>query len=117
MTPPVFQTCMASTAVTDIIGDRLYQDEAEQGVNAPFVVWQMIGGTPENYINQLPDLDSYNIQFDCYAKDQYTVETLAKSLRDAVEPAANIVAWRGTGREQGTRLYRYSFDVEWMVPR
>lgn len=120
MIPPVYQTCTASAAVTAILGSdpaRLYQDQAEQGVNSPFSVWTLIGGLPENYIDRVPDLDSFSIQFDCYAKTQAEVEALARALRDVIEPVAHIVAWRGTTQEQGTRLYRYSFDVEWMVQR
>lgn len=117
MTAPVYQTCMASTAVTDIIGNRLYEDEAEQGVAKPYAVFQHIGGDPENYINQTPDLDSHIIQISGYAKEQEDRDNLLIALRDAIEPVAHIIAWRGKGREQATRLYSFSFDVEWMVNR
>lgn len=53
MIAPIFKACAASQAVTDLIGSnpvRLYpfglQDD---NVVYPYVVWQNINGSPENY--------------------------------------------------------------------
>ena len=52
----------------------------------------------------------------CCAQSQHP-ENDSRALRDAVEPVAHIVAWRGESRDVDTRLYRYSFDVDWLVNR
>lgn len=121
MYPPLFQVCAASPAVTALLGPdpiRLYAfGDAPQDELRPYAVWQQVTGYPENYIGDIPDIDRYTIQIDAYAGDGDTARSVAEVLRDAIEPAAHVVGWRGEGRDPDTRMYRYSFDVEWFVPR
>ncbi|STT07338.1 Protein of uncharacterised function (DUF3168) [Klebsiella michiganensis] len=56
MIAPIFSVCAASQAVKDLLGTnpvRLYpfgiQDD---NIVYPYAVWQNIGGSPENYLNQ-----------------------------------------------------------------
>lgn len=121
MTPPLFSVCAASSAVTALLGSspvRLWPfGEAVQGAAKPYAVWQVIGGAPENYINQVPDADRFLVQVDVYAETGASARSVAEALRNAIEPHAHITAWRGESREQDTRLYRFSFDVSWIVQR
>lgn len=121
MAPPLFSVCSASNAVKSLLGFspvRLWPfGEAIQGAAKPYAVWQVIGGAPENYINQVPDADRYALQVDVYAETAASAQSVAEALRDAIEPHAHITAWRGTSREPDTRLYRFSFDIGWIVQR
>jgi hypothetical protein len=121
MYPPIFQVAAAAQAVTALIGAspvRLYPfGEAPQDETRPYAVWQTIGGSPENFLGNLPDLDSYSLQVDVYATTATASRNVAKALRDAIEPRAHITRWGGESREADTKLYRVSFDVEWFVPR
>lgn len=121
MIAPVFSVCAASPAVTALLGTaplRLYpfglQDDA---VVYPYVVWQNISGSPENYLAQRPDVDSFTLQVDAYANTVDEVLAVAAALRDAIEPHARITRWGDQTRDNDTRRYRYSFDVDWIVPR
>lgn len=121
MFAPIFATCAADTAVKAVLGSapvRLYPfGTAPQGVTLPYAVWQTIGGTPENYIGDLPDLDSYSLQVDVYATTETDARNAAKALRDAIEPHAHITRWGGEWTDPDTLNKRYSFDVEWHVNR
>lgn len=121
MFPPVFQICAASAAVTALIGTnpvRLYPfGEAPQGVVYPYAAWQLVTGTPENYLGDLPDADNFTVQIDVYADTAASARNVAKALRDAIEPVAYVVAWRGESKDAETKRYRYSFDVDWIVRR
>jgi len=121
MFPPIFTVCRASPEVVALLGSapmRLYPfAEAEQGTARPYAVWQIIGGSPENYITNVPDVDRFGLQVDVYAADVDDAREVAAALRDAIEPHAHITAWRGESREPDTRLYRVSFDVSWFVQR
>lgn len=121
MSPEVFAACKAAAPVTAIVGSnpcRVYlAGLAPQGADKPYATWQLIGGQPENYLGDAPDIDSFNIQFDAWAKTAEVARTLAMALRDVAEANGYIVSWRGESRDQQTMLYRYSFDVEWMVNR
>jgi len=121
MYPPIFATCAAVPAVTALIGTspvRLYPfGDAPQAVAMPYVTWQLVSGIPENYISQTPDIDRFGLQIDCWANTASAARSVAMALRDAIEPHAHIVAWRGESRDNDTLHYRYSFDVDWFVSR
>ena len=121
MFAPIFATCAAVPAVTTLIGTspvRLYPfSDAPQGVALPYVVWQTVSGLPENYIGNVPDIDSYTLQVDCYATTATAARNVAKAIRDAIETKAHVVAWRGESKDPDTAHYRSSFDVTWFVPR
>lgn len=122
MYPPVFQTAKNSTAVTallqtnNILRVYLFGEAAQQSVY-PYAVWQIVGGIPENYLGDLPDLDSFTTQIDVYADTAASAWAAGKALRDSFEKVAYIVSWRGTTRDEETRKYRLSFDVDWKTER
>jgi|SRR5688572_454557 len=121
MYPPIFSVCSADSAVLALLGSnpcRLYPfGEAPQGVLKPYAVWQSVGGGPENYLNQIPDMDLWSIQVDVYADTVDSARLAAQALRDAIEPVAHITSFNGDGRDPDTNNYRYSFSVDWWVPR
>lgn len=121
MIAPIFQICSASVEVTNLIGTnpvRLFPfGEAPQGVEKPYVVWQNISGSPENYLSNLPDGDGYSVQVDVYGFEGADVIDVATALRDALEPTAYITGWGNTGRDFETDLYRYNFTVDFLVNR
>lgn len=128
MNPPFFQIVNVP-AVQAIFGAKPLRvwtfGEAPEKETRPYAVFQTIAGTPENYINQVPDVDSWTVQVDVYSEavegkqaDAIALVTNgARVLRDALEPVAHITSWRGCSREAGTRLYRYSFDVAFVTDR
>lgn len=120
MFPPIYQIAAADAGVKAVLGsppDLFAFGDAPQGASRPYAVWQTISGVPENYLGQRPDMDSYRVQVDVYSLDSAQARVIAKALRDALEPHAHIVAWRGESRERETRLYRISFDVQFWEPR
>lgn len=122
MTPPIVKACLQSSAVTALLGTgtdmRLYSfGEAEQGVAKPYAVWQVISGSPENYLAGRPDLDSITLQVDVYATTGDSARAVRDAIRDAIELDAYITRWGDEGRDTETKNYRASFDVDWMVHR
>lgn len=93
---------------------------APQDVALPYAVWQTIGGSPENYLNQAPDTDSYSGQIDVYAtpaQGPSVARNVAEAIRDAIEPYAHITSWRGERVDHDTKNWRISFDYDWIVYR
>lgn len=121
MFPPVYQTISASTAVKFYLGDspvRFYPaGEAPSKTVAPYATWQVITGVPENYLGQIPDIDQYSIQIDVWAETLTECRDIGENIRDVIEPVCHITSWRGESRQPGTRLYRLSFDSDWVVDR
>lgn len=120
MYPPVYDLVEASENVTELLGNppRFYAfGDAPQGVVMPYAVWQVVAGSPMNYLGEVPDADSVLIQIDVYAAESRTCRNVAFAIRDAVEPAAYVTSWRGEMRESETREYRTSFDVSFITVR
>lgn len=121
MFPPIFAACAAAPAVTALLGaspTRLYPfGEAPQGVAYPYAAWQTVGGAPENYLGDRPDLDSFALQVDVYADTAASARAVAIALRDAIEQHANITRWGGESKDPATGRYRVSFDVDWLTHR
>ena len=121
MYPPIFQLITASTDAKKALGTsptRLYPfGTAPENVALPYAVWQTVGGYPENYLAEVPDVDQFMVQVDVYAATATSARSTAEAIRDAIEPNAYIAAWRGESRDNETRNYRYSFDVDFITPR
>lgn len=121
MRPPIFEYCSIDSECQSFFGTvpfRLYKfGEAPQGVTLPYCVWQLSGGSPENYLNQVPDVDNFTTQVDVYDDNPDDVEDAARALRDAIEPLARITSWIGSSRDPETKNYRFTFLVDWWTNR
>lgn len=121
MYPPIFQLISADADAKKALGAspvRFYPfGAAPENVALPYAVWQTVGGYPENYLAEVPDIDQYMVQVDVYATTATSARSTAEALRDAIEPSAHIAAWRGESKDAETGHYRYSFDVDFLTPR
>ena len=90
---------------------------APQSPAKPYATWQLIYGTPENYVNCSPDIDSLGVQIDCWGDTISSVREVAEAIRRAVEGSAHVVALNGETREPDTKLYRVSFSVDFWTER
>lgn len=121
MDVPFFTVCKADPTVQALLGGvlpRIYPfGQAPQDVVKPYVVYQWIGGEPFNTLNCRPDADRSSLQVDVYGLTTQSTTTVAKAIRNAIELDSYIVGYRGDMRDEETRLYRTSFDVDWLVHR
>lgn len=122
--PPIFATCNADGAVQAQLGSpcRLFPFGQAEGVNGgpperPYAVWRTVSGSPENYLGDLPDADTWTIQIDVFSGSAYASREGAKALRNAIEPVAHVVNWNGEDIDPVTKNYRCSFTVDWLNDR
>ncbi|MCY1562847.1 hypothetical protein D9M68_1003060 [compost metagenome] len=80
-------------------------------------MWQVIGGSPENYLGNRPDLEGYRLQIDVYGATGSSVNAVKSALEAAIENFAHVVSYNLDGRDEATKNYRTSFDVQWLVNR
>lgn len=121
MFPATFAALKAAAGVTAIFGTnpvRIYpQGEAPQGVALPYATQQLVGGTPENYLGDLSDMDSARVQFDVYAATASAARAGAAAIRAALEGMGYVVSFNTDGRDPDTNNARYSFDMEFHTAR
>lgn len=122
--PPVFEVCASYAPLTNLIGAnpvRLHLfGEAERlpaPPQRPYVVWQQVGGLPENYMGDRPDTDSWSIQFDVYAETVSGARLVAAAVRDAIEGVAYVESWVGDSIDPPTQLKRFTFTTSWQTSR
>ena len=118
---PIFAVCAADAGVRALLGvtpHRLYPfGEAPEGVAKPYAVWQLVTGSPENYLAGRPDIDGFTLQVDIYAITASSARAVADAISHAIELQAYVVRWGGETKDPATKLYRSSFDIDWLVPR
>jgi hypothetical protein len=118
---PVNALLESSAAVVALLGagtsQRVYEDTAIQDTAQPYVVWSTVGGTPENYVGELPGIDQARIQIDCYSKGKGQARDLARAVRDAIEPTAHMIGTPISLYEAETKLYRYILEFDFLVNR
>lgn len=122
MFAPIFSVCKASAAVNALLTSanvtRIYLfGEVPEGVIKPYVVWNTLTGSPENYLSGASDVDEFDLQIDVFADAATAARNTAKAVMDAIEPYAYVTRYGGEGRDPATKLSRYSFDVSWTVTR
>ncbi len=121
MYAPLFATAAASPDVVALLGSspiRIYPfGEAPDKVARPYVVWQTVGGAPENFLDRRPDIDRFSTQIDVYAETATAARAVAKAMINAIEPVAYVTGYNGETRDTETKDYRYSFDVDWLTKR
>lgn len=122
MEAPIFAICSADPGVAALIGSgidcRLYSfGMAPENPLKPYVVWSVISGSPENYLAGRPDADGFTLQVDVYAATGGPVLAVTKALCAAIEPLAYVVRWGATDRDNETKDFHRSFDVDWIVRR
>lgn len=123
MFPPIFSAVDGSSACRALLRasggpTRFFQfGLAPQTVQKPYAVWQRTFGTPENYLGDVPDSDSFTLLVDVYAGSADSARAVALALRDAIEPVAYITSWLGESVDPDTKNNRFSFQVDFIVPR
>lgn len=121
MYPPIFAVCSADPAVTALLGTgptRIYLfGLAPANVVKPYVVWQSIGGAPENVLSGRPDIDSHALQVDVYALTAQSAREVATAIQRAIELECTVTGYNGESRDTVTLNYRNSFDIDWIVSR
>lgn len=121
--PPIFTLAAASPTVVGLLKTgagplRFWLfGEAPQGTPRPYAVWQTVGGSPENYINQRPDADDWSTQVDVYADTPSACRQIAFALQEAFEGSAYVTSYNIEGKETETKLFRFGYTVDWITHR
>ena len=118
MLPPIYSILSTASAVTAIVGNRIYPHaDAPLDVTAPYVTWFVAGGAPVNTLSEPPLVDQMTVQIDCWHNTSAGVIALAESVRDAIEPHAHVTGYPINARDAETQLYRFGLQLDWWLSR
>lgn len=124
MLPPLYRWLTEDATVAAQASDRIYPfGEAPAPVTYPYVTWQIISGLPEQYLGDRPDIDSVQVQVDCWGDGRVDVggskqvNDLADAVRNVLEEHGYMVNFGSTERDPDTVSYRYRMDFQFWTPR
>ena len=119
MFAPIFAVCAADAGVIALLGTnptRLYPfGEAPQDTVKPYAVWQVVSGSPINYLNCVPSTDRYGLQVDVYADTASEAEAVVAAMRRVIGQQAYITGFGIDTKDKDTHSYRKGLDVAWLV--
>jgi hypothetical protein len=87
--PPIYRLVAADAACKAVLGDppRCYFGQAKEGASRPYLVWHMVGGNPENLLDETPPHDHVAGQVDIVADDHRSAKrTRARRQRYVIQP-------------------------------
>lgn len=90
---------------------------ANEKTPTPYAVWQVVGGTPDNFLAGRPGSDEHQVQVDVYAETANQARRVAEVLVRAFELHGYVTGWNGEFRDLDTKLFRISFTVEFITSR
>lgn len=115
--PPVYALLSGAAAVTTLVADRIHaQGYAGDSPQAPYITWQIVTGTPGNYVSGRPGTDDVRVQVDAWAKDPATAQAIGAAVAAALELAAQGVSFFDD-YDSDAALYRFGSDWRFIVPR
>ena len=121
MFPAVFPILSQDSDVSSLLGPtplRVYRHgEAPQNVRAPYVTWFIVSGIPENELSDLPLVDAYSVQVDCWSNSDAEVELLAEAVRNAIEQHHHMTAIGPNGRDPTTMRFRIGMTFSFWTDR
>jgi len=82
---------LSYSAISTLIGTRLYPSALLQGCTLPAVVYTKISTQREHSMSDVTKLAHATYQFDCYSLTKDEADSVSKAIQDS-----GIVAFRGT---------------------
>lgn len=116
MNPPLFTILKNTPAVTALLGTaplRVFPwGRAPQNVVKPYAVYSVYNANPENYLDQVPDIDNKGTQLSIYAATADSLQSCYIAVRNALEPQAHMLSFATPDLDADTDLFscRMEFD-------
>lgn len=94
---------VAEELIADVLkplaGGRIFGDFAPPTTTLPFIVYQAVGGEPDNYIGgDVPDKQQVRMQVSVWAKGRIEASQLGAQVEAAIRAAAVLQPEVATGR-------------------
>lgn len=115
---PLYELCAANpelaALLTDDVGLKVSEFEADSSVTAPYVCWQIINANPHTCLSGQSQTDHLYVQIDVYANSKDQVRNISGLLRTTIEQHCFVVDFTGVERDPFTNLYRIRIDTRWL---
>lgn len=80
-------------ALQSLAGGRVFPVVADEGVETPYIVFQVVGGEPGEYVSgDKPEKKQRRVQVNVWSKSTLEAEALAGHVEDALRAATHLQA-------------------------
>lgn len=114
----IYNALSGASAITDIVGTRIYRNDVREGTAAPYVVLFAINAEIPASHNEATAEQTDSVQITCFANDFETASTLRAAVRTALDNVALSTGESPTptdereGYEAAVRLHRCDIDFD-----
>lgn len=117
-----YLTGASPSAVSALVGTRVYPVKAPQDVVRPYVVYSLVSANPANQLDGVPSIQQYRVQIDAFVDEGQgagAARALLKACRDELEwgNRAYCLSENFLDFEPDTRLFRASADFSLWLDR
>jgi len=78
-------------ALAGLAGDRVYPLIAEEGTATPYIVFQVVGGTPEGFLGgEKPEKRQHRVQVNVWSKSILEAGVIADQVEDALRAVVEL---------------------------
>lgn len=116
MNPDLFPLLNASAPVKLLMGANPLRvwpwGQAPDNPKKPYAVYEVYNANPENYLDQVPDIDNKGTQINIYADSAASLEACYLAIRNTLEPHAHMTSFATPALDEETELFscRMEFD-------
>ena len=96
----IYSMVTADTNLVNLIGNRIYPEEAPMEITYPYITYTKINTDPTRVKNLVSPKDNFKINFFIYSKNYDTTSTIADLLRVALDNKRGVYA---------------SVNVDWVI--
>jgi hypothetical protein len=88
----IYAMVTADTNLVNLIGNRIYPEEAPMEITYPYITYTKINTDPTRVKNLVSPKDNFKINFFIYSKNYDTTSTIADLLRVALDNKRGVYA-------------------------
>lgn len=82
---------LTKTAITDLVGQRIYADDLPQSATMPAITTQRISTRHDHQLSDFAGLAHARVQYACFAATRQTANAIAEAIR-----SCGIITQKGT---------------------
>lgn len=114
---PIYKMIQANADLFKALDSRIYDSEAPLETKTPYVVWQIVAGTPYRGIDCAGDTDNVMFQVMIYDTNQLKAMQLREQVRQVLENDCIINNSQINLKDPDTKLHGRGFDANWILER
>lgn len=108
----IFTWLKDDATVSGYVGTKIFPNVIPDGQDSPAIVYQLVGGHPENYLGENPTIDRGVYQITAWSVAPTTARDLCKAARTVMEQHGMVVPGSyGMDFDKDTNMHGFRFDV------